>query len=140
MQLLSSCGHVAQGEGPLNISLTLSSDLSHLRHDLLPIQLWLNLSLIPKIPSQGTDSMNDSMIHRVDISDAFHRNRWTSGRTIQLQVNRAAVLGEAMGRIKNIHAPERFRAQAKVVISGETAAEWSPVCASPIFQSCHTSE
>jgi molybdopterin/thiamine biosynthesis adenylyltransferase len=81
------------------------------------------------------------MIHTVDISDAFYRRQWIGGRSVQLQVNRAAVLGETMGRINKIDgAGERFRAQAKVVISGETAAEWSPVCASPIFQDCHICE
>lgn len=135
MQLLNSCGHNAHADS-LDINLILSSALPEFSQpftDPLLIQLQLNLSLIPKIPSQGTDSMT----HEVNITDEFLR-QWRGGRSIQLQVDRAAVLGKAMSRI-GIRG-ERFRAQVKLVFDGETAAEWSPVCESPIFQPCFDSE
>ena len=135
MQLLNSCEHVTYADSPLNINLTLSSALPEFSQpftDPLSIQLRLNLSLVPKIPNQGIDSIR-TITHAVDISDEF-LSQWRGGRSIQLQVDRTAVPREAMRRIRS--GGERFRAQVKLVFDEVTAAEWSPVCESPIFQPC----
>ena len=133
MQLLNSCEHVTYADNPLDINLTISSALPEFSQpftDPLSIQLRLNLSLIPKIPSQGIDSMT----HEVDISNEF-LSQWRGGRSIQLHVDKKAVLRDsAMSRIKSHGA--RFRAQVKLVFDEVTAAEWSPVCESPILQPC----
>ena len=70
------------------------------------------------------------MTHVINISDA----QWIGGRSVLLEVDRAAVPGSVMQKIMRDNG--RFRAQVKLVFNGVTAAEWSPVCESPIFQPC----
>ena len=117
-ELSNDCNDITHGEGPLHFILTLSSEfpaLSQLQFsDLLHIQLQLNFSLIPKILNQGTDYI----IHTTDISIL---NNWTGGKSVQLEIERAAVPGQVMQRIMSSH--ERFRAQVKLVFNGVTAAE-----------------
>ena len=139
MELSNSCSDVPNGDGPLNFNLTLSSDFPALSQyqfsDQLQVQLKLNFSLIPnpnpKIPNQRIDSINNM----VDISNTLH-TKWTGGKSIQLAIDKVAVLQQVMERIRS----ERFRAQVKLVFNGVTAGEWSPICESPIFQPCLNSE
>lgn len=136
MQLLNSCEHVTYADSPLNINLTLSSALPEFSQpftDPLSIQLLLNLSLIPKIPSQGIDSIR-TITHEVDILSDEFLSQWRGGKSVQLRVDKTAILGDAMSRIMSRR--ERFRAQVKLAFNEVTAAEWSPVCESPIFQPC----
>ena len=135
MELSNSCGDITHGEGPLRFNMTLSSDfpaLSQQLTDPLQVQLQLNFSLIPKIPTQRIDS---SMI--VDISSTL-LNQWTGGRSVQLEVGRAALPRQVVERIMSSN--ERLRTQVKLIFNGVTAAEWSPICESPIFQPCLPSE
>ena len=137
MELFNSCGDIAHGEGPLRLNVTLSSNLPALtQHQHLQAELRVNFSLIPKIPNTDNQGI-DSIMHTTDISDTFH-NQWTGGRSVQPEVNRAAVPEHVKERI--MRGKERFRAQVKLVFNGVTAAEWSPVCESPIFQPCLSSE
>ena len=135
MELSNSCDDVTHGEGPLYLILTLSSPLPFLTQqqfsDSLQLQLLLNFSIIPRIPNQRTDTI----IHSVDISTL---SEWSDSRTVQLEIDRTAIPVEVMERIKS--GRERFRAQMKLVLNEVTAAEWSPVCQSPIFQPCINSE
>ena len=137
VNLSNSCGDIAHGEGPLRLNVTLSSNLPALnQHQLLQADLQVNFSLIPTIPNTENQGI-DSIMHTTDISDAFH-NQWTGGGSVQLDVSRAAVPEHVKERIMRDN--ERFRAQVKLVFNGVTAAEWSPVCESPIFQPCIDSE
>ena len=136
VELSNSCDDIAFGEDPLYFNLTLSSHLLSLTQqqfsDSLQAQLRLNFSIIPKIPNQRTDFF----IHTTDISTL---SECSGDRSVQLVVDQAAAVpGEVMERITG--GNERFRAQVKLVLNGVTAAEWSPVCESPIFQSCLNSE
>ena len=137
MELTNSCGDIEQGDGPLNFNVTLSSVLPALNqhHQLLQAELQVNFSHIPRIPDTE-DRGNASTTYAIDISNVIN-NRRTGGNSILLQVNRAAVPEQIKNRIKS---GDRFRAQVKLVLNGVTAAEWSPVCQSPIFQSCINSE
>ena len=131
VELSNSCGDVTHGEGPLYLILTLSSPLPFLTQQQfsgsLQLQLLLNFSIIPRISNQRTDTI----IHSVDISTL---SEWSYSRTVQLEIDRTAIPVEVMERIKS--GRERFRAQMKLVLNEVTAAEWSPVCQSPIFQPC----
>ena len=137
MKLSNGCGDIAHGEGSIRLNIMLSSNIPALnQHQMLQAELRVNFSLIPKIPNTENQGI-DSIMHTIDISDAFH-NQWTGGRSVQLEVNRAAVPEHVKERIMG--GKERFRAQVKLVFNGVTAAEWSPVCESPIFQPCLNSE
>ena len=135
MELSNSCGDIEQGDGPLNFNTTMSSVLPVLdqHHRLLAAELQVNFSHIPRIPDTE-DRGNASTT--IDISDIIN-SQGTGGKSILLRVNRAAVPEQIKNRIKS---GDRFRAQVKLVLNGVTAAEWSPVCQSPIFQSCINSE
>ena len=136
-ELSNGCGDIAHGEGRLRLNVTLSSSLPALSETpLLQAELLVNFTLIPKIPNTE-NQRTDSIMHKINISNAFY-NQWTGGRGVQLEVDRVAVPGQVMQRIMNNR--ERFRAQVKLVFNGVTAAEWSPVCESPIFQPCLNSE
>ena len=137
MELTNSCGDIEQGDGPLNFNVALSSVLPALdqHHQLLQAELVVNFSHILRIPDTE-DHGNASTTYAINISDIINSRR-TGGKSILLQVNRAAVPEQIKNRIKS---GDRFRAQVKLVLNGVTAAEWSPVCQSPIFQSCINSE
>ena len=133
MELANGCGDIAYGEGPLLFNVTLSSNLPALNENpSLQAELQVNFSRIPAIPNTGIE-ITDSTIHTIDISNAFH-NQWSGSRSVQLEVDRAAVPEPVMKRI--MMDKNRFRAQVKLVFDGVTAAEWSPACESPIFQPC----
>ena len=138
MELTNSCGDIEQGDGPLNFNVTLSSVLPVLdqHHQLLAAELQVNFSHIPRIPDTEDRGNASTTYAIIDISDIINSRR-TGDKNILLQVNRAAVPEQIKNRIKS---GDRFRAQMKLVLNGVTAAEWSPVCQSPIFQSCITSE
>ena len=136
VELSNRCGDIAHGEGPLRLNITLSSHFPALSHQQLLAELRVNFTLIPTIPNTE-DSDIDSIMDTTDITEAFN-TQWRGGRSVQLDVRRTAVPSRVMERITG--GSERFRAQVKLVLNGVTAAEWSPVCESPIFQSCLNSE
>ena len=84
-----TCG-LWQGDGPLNFNITLSSVLPALdQHYQLQAELLVNFSHIPRIPNTE-DCRNASTTYAIDISDGINSHR-TGGKSILLQVNRAAV-------------------------------------------------
>ena len=137
VEVSNGCGDVTHGEGPLWFNLTLPPNFPPLSQLQFSEQLFMqvNFSHIPKFPNHETDST----IHNVDISNTLHTpSKWTSGRSIQLAIDREAVPLEVMEGIKRRN--ERFRTQIKLVFNEISSSEWSPLCESPIFQPCLSSK
>ena len=127
VEIANSCEDVAYEDGPLNFKLlsnfpvALSQDQFS---DFLQIQLKLNWSLIP-------DSLNQTVDW--NITEVYISNTQWNG-SVCVDIERAhAVPQNVMNGLKT---GKRFRVQTKLIFNGVAAAEWSPICESPIFQPC----